>query len=153
MGFEQLATLKAALADQAKRTAQAKATPRRPAPSPTAAPSVDPVVRNIGKLQQRFPRAFPKNPAPKVPLKIGIFADLLAQAPTLALTDTELRDALRTWCRGARYWACLTEGAPRVDLAGQAVGHVTAAEASRGQQMRAGRPKQDAAQLTKHPQR
>lgn len=148
MGFEQLAALKATLTEQAKqaqRAALPKAPRQRPS-APTARPPVDPVVRNIGKLQQHFPQAFPKNPAPKVPLKIGIFADLLAQAPTLALTEAELRDALRTWCRGTRYWACLTEAAPRVDLAGQAVGHVTAAEASRGRQMRAGRPKSEAAQ-------
>jgi len=153
MGFEQLATLKAELAaqaEEAKRTARAQA-PRRTTPSATAATPVDPVVRTIGKLQQRFPLAFPKNPAPKVPLRIGIFADLQAQAPDLS--EAELRDALRTWCRGARYWACLTEGAPRVDLAGQAAGDVTAAEASRGQQLRVGRPKQDAARLKKHPPR
>ncbi|MEW1781362.1 ProQ/FinO family protein [Arthrobacter sp. NPDC080086] len=148
MGFEQLAALKATLTEQAKqaqRAALPKAPRQRPS-APTARPPVDPVVRNIGKLQQHFPQAFPKNPAPKVPLKIGIFADLLAQAPTLALTEAELRDALRTWCRGTRYWACLAEAAPRVDLAGQAAGHVTAAEASRGRQMRAGRPKSEAAQ-------
>lgn len=149
MGFEQLAALKATLTEQAKqaqRAARPKA-PRQRASAPTAAPPVDPVVRNIGKLQQRFPLAFPKNPAPKVPLKIGIFADLQAQA--LEHSEAELRDALRTWCRGARYWACLTEGAQRVDLAGEAAGHVTAAEASRGRQMRAGRPKSEAA----HPAR
>lgn len=100
------------------------------------------MVRTIGKLQKRFPLAFPKNPAPKMPLKIGIFEDLLAHANELALTETELRDAIRTWCRGARYWACLTDGAQRLDLAGQEAGHVTEADARRGQQLRMGRPKQ-----------
>ncbi|NKF95658.1 prop effector [Ralstonia solanacearum] len=150
MGFEQLATLKAELAAQAmqaKRTAPTKTPRRRPTPSTTAATPVAPVVQTIGKLQARFPLAFPKNPAPKVPLKVGIFADL--QAQVLGLTEAELRDALRTWCRGARYWACLTEGAQRVDLAGQAAGHVTAAEVSRGRQMRAGRPKSEAGQSTR----
>lgn len=145
MGFEQLATLKAELAaqaEQSKRTAQTKTPRRRSTPAAPAAAPIDPVVRNVGKLQARFPLAFPKNPAPKVPLEIGIFADLQAQARELS--EAELRDALRTWCRGARYWASLIEGAPRVDLAGQASGHVTAAEASRGQQMRAGRSKPDA---------
>lgn len=100
---------------------------------------VDPVVRTFGKLQKRFPIAFPKNPAPKVPLKIGIFEDVLAHAPELGLTEAELRDAIRTWCRGARYWACLTEGAQRVDLAGQPVGAVTEADARRSKQLLSGR--------------
>ncbi|WP_121491308.1 ProQ/FinO family protein [Cupriavidus plantarum] len=110
------------------------------APRHAAKPAtpVDPVVRTFGKLQKRFPLAFPKNPAPKVPLKVGIFEDVLAHATELGLTEAELRDAIRTWCRGARYWACLTEGAPRLDLAGQPAGAVTEADARRGKQLLAG---------------
>ena len=138
MGFEQLAALKARLAEQAKNEAHAKAP--RPPRTRSAGPAtpVDPVVHAIGKLQKRFPAAFPKNPAPKIPLKIGIFEDLLGHADELALTEVALRDAIRTWCRGARYWACLTEGAQRLDLAGQPAGNVTEADARRGQQLRAG---------------
>lgn len=160
MGFEQLAALKAKLTEQAKKEAREKKpredarekSPRgrRPAPAadkarakakPETAP-VDPVVRTFGKLQKRFPLAFPKNPAPKVPLKVGIFEDLMAQATELGLTEAELRDAIRTWCRGGRYWACLTQGAQRVDLAGQPAGEVTEADARRGRQLLAGRTKQ-----------
>lgn len=94
------------------------------------APPVDPVVRVIGKLQKRFPAAFPKNPAPKVPLKVGILADLIAQASDLQLTEAEIREAVSTWCRGSRYWACLTDGAARVDLAGEPAGVVTARDAA-----------------------
>ena len=87
MGFEQLAGLKKQLAKQAeqakaKQVEQSKAEQtkakkppraRRAAPAPAPAPAVpskpvDPVVHTIGKLQKRFPLAFPKNPAPKVPL-------------------------------------------------------------------------------------
>ncbi|WP_116137789.1 ProQ/FinO family protein [Trinickia diaoshuihuensis] len=93
-------------------------------------PPVDPVVRVIGKLQKRFPAAFPKNPAPKVPLKVGILADLIAQGPELQLTEAEIREAVSTWCRGSRYWACLTDGAARVDLAGEPAGTVTARDAA-----------------------
>jgi hypothetical protein len=75
----------------------------RPAQKPQN--PVDPVVHTIGKLQKRFPLAFPKNPAPKVALKIGILEDLLAQAAELKLTEQEVRDAVSTWCRGSRYWA------------------------------------------------
>jgi len=129
MGFEQLAALKAKLAEQAKNESRTKATSPCRARSAELATPVDPVVRVIGKLQKRFPLAFPKNPAPKVPLKVGIFNDLLAHVNELALTETELRDALQTWCRGARYWACLTQGARRLDLAGQEAGQVTEADA------------------------
>ncbi len=94
------------------------------------APPVDPVVRVIGKLQKRFPTAFPKNPAPKVPLKVGILADLIAQASDLQLTEAEIREAVSTWCRGNRYWACLTDGAARVDLTGAPAGVVTARDAA-----------------------
>jgi ProP effector len=94
------------------------------------APPVDPVVRVIGKLQKRFPAAFPKNPAPKVPLKVGILADLIAQGSDLQLTEAEIREAVSTWCRGSRYWACLTDGAARVDLAGEPAGVVTARDAA-----------------------
>ncbi|MGG1946961.1 ProQ/FinO family protein [Trinickia sp. NRRL B-1857] len=91
---------------------------------------VDPVVRVIGKLQKRFPAAFPKNPAPKVPLKVGILADLIAQGGDLQLSEAEIREAVSTWCRGSRYWACLTDGAARVDLAGEPAGTVTARDAA-----------------------
>jgi ProP effector len=38
---------------------------------------VDPAVHAIARLQQRFPLAFPKTPAPKVRVNIGIFEDLV----------------------------------------------------------------------------
>lgn len=159
MGFEQLAELKKQLAKQAKAkpaarapkvapVAESKTAPkqgprpeakaRRAAPPVNAKP-VDPVVRTIGKLQKRFPNAFPKNPAPKLPLKVGIFEDLAAHATELALSEAELRDAIKTWCRGSRYWACLVEGAARVDLAGGEAGSVSATEAAGAQRLKAHR--------------
>jgi len=118
---------------------------------------VDPVVHTIGKLQKRFPLAFPKNPAPKLALKIGILEDLLAQAGELKLTEQEIRDAVSTWCRGSRYWASLTEGAPRVDLNGAATGTVTAADSAFARRRSGGRAKpaaktgEDAAGATDSP--
>ncbi|CAN7621906.1 ProQ/FinO family protein [Trinickia sp. LjRoot230] len=130
-------------ANPAKRPAPSAgpqtAKPARRAPSAQAKPNgraavksdpVDPVVRVIGKLQKRFPVAFPKNPAPKLPLKIGIFADLVAFAGELGLSEAEIREAVSTWCRGSRYWACLTEGAARVDLNGAPAGEVSARDAA-----------------------
>jgi ProP effector len=138
MGFEQLAGLKEQLAKQAAGNAAKKKAPRvrRPAPAgapKAAAPSkpVDPVVHTIGKLQKRFPLAFPKNPAPKVPLKVGIFEDLMKHAEELKLNEKELRGAIKVWCRGNRYWTCLVQGAPRLDLAGVHAGEVSTADAER----------------------
>ncbi|WP_051648830.1 ProQ/FinO family protein [Cupriavidus sp. SK-3] len=97
------------------------------------------MLQAIVKLQKRFPQTFPKRPAPKVPLKIGIFKDLVQHAQELGLAEPVLRDAIRTWCRGTRYWTSLVEGAPRVDLAGQVTGHVAQADATRAQQLQAHR--------------
>jgi len=158
MGFEQLAALKDQLAKQAEEKrvakkakqakpgraspapAQARPTPARPAPAQKSKP-VDPVVLSIGKLQKRFPKAFPKNPAPKVPLKVGIFKDLLEHAEGLGLSEAALRDAIKVWCWGSRYWACVVENAVRVDLNGQDAGQVLPAEAARARGLQAKRQK------------
>ncbi|CAN7343229.1 MULTISPECIES: ProQ/FinO family protein [Paraburkholderia] len=108
-------------------------------PRPADAKPVDPVVKSIGRLQKHFPNAFPKNPAPKLPLKVGIFEDLVAHAKELSLNEAELRDAIKTWCRGSRYWKCLVEGAARVDLTGAEAGKVTAQEAAGAQRLQAHR--------------
>jgi ProP effector len=100
---------------------------------------VDPVVLTIGKLQKRFPKAFPKNPSPKVPLKIGIFEDLLAHATEMALTETELRAAIKIWCRGSRYWTAMVEGAIRVDLSGEEAGRVSPEDGVRATKLEEGR--------------
>jgi ProP effector len=115
--------------------------PARPAAAPVAVRSkpVDPVVLTIGKLQKRFPKAFPKNPSPKLPLKIGIFEDLLAHATELALTETELRAAIKIWCRGSRYWTSMVEGAIRVDLSGEEGGRVSPEDGVRATKLEEGR--------------
>jgi ProP effector len=156
MGFEQLAELKEQLAKRAEaKPVGVKAKPvakapraRRPAPSGDSKP-VDPVVITIGKLQKKFPRAFPKNPAPKVPLKVGIFEDLLIHATELGLTAPELRAAIKTWCRGSRYWTCLVEGAARVDLSGGEAGRVSPQDAVRAKSLEAGRVARAAAKPAK----
>jgi ProP effector len=174
MGFEQLAELKKQLAaaraeaaPAAKPVAKPGAKPaRKPSPPRRAAPAhkhqadarpaaearpaadarpVDPVVKSIGRLQKRFPNVFPKNPAPKLPLKVGIFEDLVVHAKELSLSEAELRDAIKTWCRGSRYWKSLVEGAARVDLTGGEVGKVTAQEAAGAQRLQAHRAGKGAA--------
>lgn len=99
---------------------------------------VDPVIQAIGRLQQLYPKIFPRSPAAKIPLKIGIHKDLAEQADKLKLEPEILLKAIGTWCRGARYWASVQEGAVRVDLAGNEAGLVSANEAkvARGQEFR-----------------
>ena len=73
--------------------------------------------------------AFPVSPAPKVPLKEGILKDAEQYLELLGITSEQLKLGIATWCRGSRYWASMTENAPRLDLTGQAVGIVTVAQA------------------------
>ena len=115
------------------------ARPAAPAPVAVRSKPVDPVVLTIGKLQKRFPKAFPKNPLPKVPLKIGIFEDLLAHATELALSETELRAAIKIWCRGSRYWTSMVEGAIRVNLSGEEAGRVSPEDGVRATKLEEGR--------------
>ncbi|MFM0053480.1 ProQ/FinO family protein [Caballeronia grimmiae] len=139
MGFEQLAQLKEQLSKQSKNTPV-----KKPAPPPRPAmnvekPPVDPVVHAIGKLQRRFPLAFPKNPAQKLPLKVGVINDLFAQASDIGSTEAQVRDAIKVWCRGTRYWNGLVENAARVDLAETPTGNVSAADAGRARHLEARR--------------
>ncbi|MGH8778141.1 ProQ/FinO family protein [Paraburkholderia sp.] len=131
-------------ADAAARNAPANAAASAAAHAAKAKP-VDPVVQTFARLQKRFPLAFPKNPAPKVPLKVGVFEDLLTHAKVLGVDEAGLRDALRTWCRGSRYWACMVEGAKRVDLEGNEAGEVTRSDAVRALALKKGRSAKPAA--------
>lgn len=130
MGFEQLAELRDRLrAEKAQVKTESHERPAR-RPSPKAKPrEQDPVVEGIRRLQKHFPQAFPVNPAPKVPLKEGILKDAEQHLERLGITGDQLKQAIATWCRGTRYWAAMTENAPRLDLDGQPAGSVTASQA------------------------
>jgi ProP effector len=141
MGFEQLAALKDQLAKQAEDNRLARQVKAGSAAITKKSKPVDPVLLSIAKLQKRYPRTFPKSPAPKVPLKVGIYRDLLQHREELGLSETALRDAIKTWCRGSRYWACVVENAVRVDLAGSGAGRVLPTEASRARWLEAKREK------------
>lgn len=107
---------------------------RAPRPDKRDTP-VDPVVVAISRLQRHFPKAFPKNPAPKLPLKLGVLADLVQHAEQLQLDEAQIKEAVKTWCDGRRYWAGMVENAPRVDLNGEPSGAVTANEARHAKRM------------------
>jgi ProP effector len=83
------------------------------------------LVREI--LVARFPACFCPKGSPKRPLKIGIARDLVAAAPDIK--PGEIGRALADYTRGPTYLLAMIEGAERIDLAGQAAGVVTAAQA------------------------
>lgn len=139
MGFEQLALLKDQLAQQAKVEPLEKQ-PGKKSPPPKR-PPVDPVVLTIGQLQKHFPKAFPRNPAPKLPMKIGVHRDLFEQSEQLGISKKALREAIKTWCWGKRYWACIVEDAVRVDLNGDDAGRVTKEDAEQARGLEAKRQK------------
>ncbi|HEY0296463.1 MAG TPA: ProQ/FINO family protein [Bordetella sp.] len=104
---------------------------RRQAPQARPQPETprDPLLVAIGRLQQAFPKAFPKKPDPRVALKLGIVEDLYVHAAKLRLSEDDIKAAIAAWCSVGRYWAALTKDAVRVDINGEPSGTVTAAEA------------------------
>lgn len=135
MGFEQLAELRDRLRAEKEQVQTASAKPqKRKAPQKAKPREQDPTVEAIWRLQKHFPLAFPVNPAPKVPLKEGILKDAEQHLQLLGITGEQLKLGIAAWCRGGRYWAAMTENAPRLDLQGQPVGVVTAAQALHARQ-------------------
>ncbi len=108
---------------------------QRQAPREKRETDVDPVLIAISRLQRQFPKAFPKKPAAKVPLKLGVLEDLQQHAQALQLTADEIKLAVKTWCDGRRYWDSMVEAAARVDLNGEPAGAVTANEAQHAKRM------------------
>ncbi|MGH8329603.1 MAG: ProQ/FinO family protein [Pseudomonas sp.] len=135
MGFEQLAELRDRLRAETEQAKVDSTIHLKRKSSPQARPrDQDPAVEAIWPLQKHFPLAFPVNPAPKVPLKEGIFKDAEQHLELLGITPEQLKLGISTWCRGTRYWASMVENAPRFDLSGQAVGTVTASQAMHAKQ-------------------
>lgn len=135
MGFEQLADLRDRLRAEKEQVKTDNTKQRTRKSSPQTKPrEQDPAVDAIWRLQKHFPLAFPVNPAPKVPLKEGILKDAEQHLELLGVSSEQLKLGIATWCRGSRYWASMTENAPRADLGGQAVGVVTAAQALHAKQ-------------------
>lgn len=130
MGFEQLAELRDHLqAGKLKVKPESTKQPKRKYSPRSKLREQDPAVEAIWLLQKHFPLAFPVSPTPKVPLKEGILKDAEQHLELLGITSEQLKLGIATWCRGSRYWASMTENAPRLDLSGQATGLVTVAQA------------------------
>jgi len=100
---------------------------------PNKARGPDPtIVATLELLCEMFPRAFRRHEVRRRPLKIGIHHDLRA-ALNGAVTDDELRRALRVYCANTMYRNGLIAGATRIDLDGNPAGTVSAEHAGRRQ--------------------
>lgn len=93
------------------------APPRDPAKRPGRAQAAQPVLE---KLFELYPQLFGAN---FLPLKLGIFQDLLASQPEHFQRDS-LKLALSVHTRSTRYLQCVAAGKPRHDLQGAAVENV-----------------------------
>ena len=77
----------------------------------------------IPQLAELYPSCFRQ---PRQPLKIGIHNDIVARHPELR--PSLIARALETYTRSLGYLETLTAGAARIDLEGNPVGTVTAAD-------------------------
>ena len=77
----------------------------------------------ITQLAELYPSCFRQ---PRQPLKIGIHNDIIARHPELRLSL--IASALKTYTRSLGYLETLKAGSARVDLEGNPVGTVTAAD-------------------------
>jgi ProP effector len=80
----------------------------------------------IAELAGAFSAAFTLDPTLVRPLKLAIKDDLHARS---AISHRRITAALRSYCNSVHYLRASTEGALRIDLAGDPAGTVTAAEA------------------------
>jgi ProP effector len=92
----------------------------------------------ISELVVAFPAAFTLDPMLVRPLKLGIKDDLYGQS---AISHRRITAALRAYCNSVHYLKASTEGAARIDLAGEAAGTVTATEAYHARERLAALPK------------
>jgi ProP effector len=82
----------------------------------------------ISRLAELYPKTFFTGDGERKPLRRGTFKNLVAA--DIGLTRAKLGSALRHYCSSPGYLSALVEGAPRVDLAGEPAGAVTADEAA-----------------------
>lgn len=87
----------------------------------------------VAYLAEKFPRCFSTEGEAK-PLKVGLFQDLSeALQGDEKLSKTQLRQILRAYTMSWRYLHACREGAVRVDLMGEEVGVIDAAQAEHAQ--------------------
>lgn len=87
--------------------------------------------RILRLFKERFPLAFPADPAAVRPLKSGVHTDLAALLPELS--PAQIRGALGLWCGEYRPYLSIAsrEGETRYDLYGEPCGEVNTETAAR----------------------
>lgn len=91
----------------------------------------DQLLSDRRALARAFPLAFmpPKTQQPKVPLKLGILADMLDRGVIgddgEPLTERRIRRAVSDYCSGQLYHRACAAGGVRRDLDGNPAGEVT----------------------------
>jgi hypothetical protein len=84
------------------------------------------IEATIAELVAAFPATFTLEPSQVRPLKLGIRDELFTQS---AISHRRITAALRAYCNSVHYLKANTEGAVRLDLAGESAGIVTSVEA------------------------
>src|SRR5262252_8825060 len=78
----------------------------------------------INLLVELYPRCFCRTN--RRPLKVGIYEEVISQRPEMS--KPQIKRLLKEYTQSPEYWSTLTAGAPRIDLAGNVAGEVTAAD-------------------------
>src|SRR6516162_4112892 len=78
----------------------------------------------IDLLAELYPRCFSRTN--RRPLKIGVCEEVISQH--LEMSRHGIKHLLKTYTQRPEYWSTLTVGTPRIDLAGNVAGEVTAAD-------------------------
>jgi sRNA-binding protein len=78
----------------------------------------------INLLAELYPRCFCRTN--RRPLKIGVCDEIIGQHPEIS--RHRIKRLLKTYTQNPEYWSTLTAGTPRIDLEGNLVGEVTAAD-------------------------
>lgn len=110
-------TAEAPVAPAAEKPAAERRQPRRRGPQPGHADATKIAAPVLEMLFQLYPQLFG---AEFLPLKLGIYQELLAAHPDLLQRDT-LKVALGLHARSSRYLQAVAARKPRHDLQGQAV--------------------------------
>ena len=78
----------------------------------------------INLLAELYPRCFCRTN--RRPLKIGVCDEIIGQHPEIS--KPQVKRLLKEYTQSPEYWSTLTAGTPRIDLEGNVVGEVTAAD-------------------------
>ena len=78
----------------------------------------------INLLAELYPRCFCRTN--RQPLKVGIYDEVISRHPEMS--KPQIKRLLKEYTQSPEYWSTLTAGTPRIDLAGNVAGEVTAVD-------------------------